>query len=89
MAMNTNAYYMLSFESTHAAMAWEKALTGRVPARTMPTLRQVSASCGISLRVEETNWPLLERFLTSEARPNGDVLLFRVSDGAATPCPLS
>ena len=85
MAMNTNDYYMLAFQSTHDAMAWERALAGQVPARTMPTLRQVSASCGISLRVEGQNWPLLERFLTSAARPAGEALLFRVTDGVAHP----
>lgn len=81
--MNTNDYYMLSFRSAHDAMAWERALSGRVPARTMPTLRQVSVSCGISLRVEAAHRPLLEEFLRSPLRPRGEVLLFHVQDGAA------
>ena len=43
---------MLSFQNTHDAMAAEKLLGGYLPVCTMPTLRQVSASCGISLRIE-------------------------------------
>lgn len=43
---------MLSFQNTHDAMGAEKLLAGYLPVCTMPTLRQVSASCGISLRIE-------------------------------------
>ena len=40
---------MLTFQNTHDAMGAEKLLAGHLPVCTMPTLRQVSASCGISL----------------------------------------
>ena len=43
---------MLSFQNTHDAMGAERLLAGYLPVCTMPTLRQVSASCGISLRME-------------------------------------
>ena len=43
---------MLTFQNTHDAMGAEKLLAGHLPVCTMPTLRQVSASCGISLRIE-------------------------------------
>lgn len=52
-------YYLLVFESTHAAMAAQRYLNGRVPAQVVPTLRQISASCGISLRVETGDYPAL------------------------------
>ncbi len=42
---------MLAFASTHAAITAQRALEGRVPFLTMPVLREVSASCGIALRV--------------------------------------
>lgn len=87
--MNTNAYYMLSFESTHAAMAWEKALSGRVPVRTMPTLRQVSASCGISLRVEAEDLPALLVFLREGPRPEPAARTFYVEGGIPAPYSLS
>ena len=43
---------MLSFQNTCDAIMAEKLLEGYLPVCTMPTLRQVSASCGISLRIE-------------------------------------
>ena len=49
--MRKSCYYMLTFPTTHDAMAAEKALSPQLPLAVMPTLRQVSASCGISLRL--------------------------------------
>ena len=57
--MRKKHYYMLTFSTTHDAISAEKVLGERLPVAVMPTLRQVSASCGISLRVEEENWPKL------------------------------
>ena len=51
--MRGESYYMLSFQSTHSAMAAQALLRERLRVCVMPTLRQVSASCGISLRMEE------------------------------------
>lgn len=45
-------YYLIVFESTHIAISTKKKLTAQLPVRTIPTLREISASCGISLRVE-------------------------------------
>ena len=41
--------YVLAFESTHAAMAADKALAAS-GAKLIPTPRAVSAGCGMSLR---------------------------------------
>ena len=43
--------YLLAFESTHAAMAANKALAAVAPA-VIPTPRAITASCGMSLRFE-------------------------------------
>lgn len=43
-------YYLFTFESTHSAIKAQKLLSG-LNAVTMPTLREISASCGISLKV--------------------------------------
>ena len=45
-----NEYYLLTFESTHAAISTEKLLK---PAEVtiMPVPRFISASCGISVRI--------------------------------------
>lgn len=50
---------MLTFSTTHDAIRAEEILGEVMPVAVMPTLRQVSASCGISLRIEEADWPRL------------------------------
>jgi len=42
----------VTFDSASGAMAAQRALRGVCPAVVMPVLRQVSAGCGIALRVE-------------------------------------
>ncbi|MEQ3362577.1 DUF3343 domain-containing protein [Raoultibacter massiliensis] len=41
--------YVISFDSTHAAMAANSALAG-APFAMIPTPREISAGCGMSLR---------------------------------------
>ena len=43
----------MAFKSTHYAVAAEKYLSGIINVSVMPTLRSISASSGISLRIEE------------------------------------
>lgn len=57
--MRKEAFYMLSFRNTHYAMLTETQLKNAVPLSVMPTLREVTQSCGISLRIEEEHLPLL------------------------------
>ena len=52
--MTTNEYYLYTFESTHAAIQTEKMLKP-AQARVMPVPRFISASCGISVRIEPEN----------------------------------
>lgn len=56
-------FYMISFSSTHHALRAEQYLACLVPVCTMPTLRAVSQSCGISLRVEEESRAALKNAL--------------------------
>ena len=51
-------YCLIVFNSTHAAMAAEKALKGSFEITIMPTLREITASCGISLRVAQEEMEL-------------------------------
>lgn len=44
-------YIMISFENTHSAISTEKLLEQHFSVATMPTLRSVTQSCGISLRL--------------------------------------
>lgn len=61
--METGGYLALTFESTHAAMAAQKHLKGRVRHAVMPVPRCISASCGIAIRVEEPEQVALEEAL--------------------------
>ena len=42
--------YLLAFDSTHAALAAQKALAGYSP-QVIPTPREISAGCGMALRL--------------------------------------
>ena len=55
-----NEYYLLTFESTHAAISTEKLLK---PAGVtiMPVPRFISASCGISVRISPDKKNIAEK----------------------------
>ena len=61
--MRTDTYYTLTFDSTHSAVAAEKYLSGKISVSVMPTLRKITASCGISLRVETVDFQKLLELL--------------------------
>ena len=61
--MRSDRYYMLSFESTHAAISAQRHFNGRLLISIMPTLRAVQAGCGISLRLEEADFDGLKKLL--------------------------
>lgn len=53
-------YYLLTFSNTHAAMAAQKYLEGQISFYVCPTLRELSASCGISLRINNSDYDEIE-----------------------------
>ena len=61
--MRNDSYYTLAFDSTHMAVAAEKYLSARIAVSVMPTPRKITASCGISLRVELENRERLKELL--------------------------
>ncbi len=71
-------YYLLVFSNAHAALSAERSLMSRLPVRVVPTLRQISASCGISLRVEEGDYSELALALGQGAVEAGAYRLYRV-----------
>lgn len=46
-------YYLITFESTHLAIRTERALKNTYKITMIPTPRDLSASCGLSLTLEE------------------------------------
>ncbi len=49
-------YYLFVFPNTHSAIAGQKHLEGKIPFSVMPTLREISDSCGISIRIKEEHY---------------------------------
>lgn len=78
-------YQLLAFDSTHAAMAAERALKTRMPVTVMPTLRQITAACGISLRIEDGDGPVLDGALKDGLVPPGAYRRYQVVDGTPVP----
>ncbi len=44
-------YYLITFSNTHTAIAAQKYLEGNLTYQVIPTLREISNSCGISLKI--------------------------------------
>lgn len=54
--MRNEHYYLFAFNSTHFAISAENYLSKSIPVTIMPTLRKITSSCGISLRIEPENY---------------------------------
>ncbi len=50
--MGNNAYWLFAFDSPHAAISAQKLLAD-CGAVVMPTLRSITASCGMSIRIAD------------------------------------
>lgn len=44
-------YYLIAFSNTHSAIAAQKYLEGNLYYQIIPTLREITNSCGISLKI--------------------------------------
>ncbi len=76
--MRNDEYYLLAFNSTHAAVSAEKLLSAQLEVTIMPTLRKITASCGISLRIEDKDFEKLKAILSANTL---DCALYRVLNG--------
>lgn len=52
-------YYLITFANTHTAISTQKFLEGKIPFVVMPTLREISSSCGISLKIEAIDYSII------------------------------
>lgn len=55
MIMKRQDDYLLVFANTHAAMTAEGILKGLFEIRIIPTLREISAGCGISISIKASD----------------------------------
>lgn len=54
--MIKNKYYVIAFDSTHHAIKGEKILKDmKLEIRTIPTPREITASCGLSIKFSADN----------------------------------
>ena len=74
-------YYLYTFESTHGAIAAQKLLKDRMQATIMPVLREINASCGISVRIPVEGYEESEEIsaLPSDIFAAGDDYYIRVA----------
>lgn len=68
-------YYLFAFESTHGAITSKKNLEKEIDLVMMPTLREISSSCGISLRIEPKDLERAKK-LMEESGVTGYALYF-------------
>ena len=83
--MRSENYYTMAFDSTHFAVAAEKYFSPHIAVEVMPTLRKITASCGISLRIEEKDIEKL-KMLIAENKPLAEnSALYHVTGGEIKP----
>lgn len=49
--MKKTEYYVIAFANTHSAMVADKRLNKKYSIMMIPTLREISAGCGISIKI--------------------------------------
>lgn len=60
--------YLLTFESTHQAIHYEKLLKDQFAVELIPTPREISASCGLALQFQKEDFASLSGRLSEDDR---------------------
>lgn len=85
----TSAYWLFVFDSPHAAIAAQRLLTG-CGAAVMPTLRSITASCGMSLRLRDETIARAKQIMHASEIDPALYRLYRVEQtGKETRCTLA
>lgn len=77
--------YVMTFASTHAAMAAEKRLRPVAAVSILPTPRAISQGCGIAIRFGEADRSAVEQTLAALALPTGQYRIYRFDGTTYTP----
>lgn len=75
----------MAFDSTHFAVAAEKYIAPHIAVEVMPTLRKITASCGISLRIEEKDIEKLKILIAESKSLAENSTLYHVTGGEIKP----
>ena len=80
-------YAVIVFSSTFGAIRAQKALEDAVPFQVMPVLREISAGCGISLRLAPADVDAARALLMVTELSLDEYAFYRVP-GSGSPVPL-
>ena len=75
------SYMIIAFSSTHQAIHFERLLLLKYAIELIPTPREVSASCGLSLKFETEDLPAILKNLEDEDKTGLQLLEFVINDG--------
>ena len=79
-------YWLFAFDSPHAAISAQRLLSG-CGAIVMPTLRSITASCGMSLRLQDVTIEEAKKILRASDIDPALYRLYRVEqEGKETKC---
>lgn len=78
--MRNEHYYILAFNSTHFAISAENYLSKTIPVSIMPTLRKITASCGISIRIEPEYFSEAIALISSNAKIKKNSMPYEIID---------
>lgn len=78
--MRNEHYYLLAFNSTHFAISAENYLSKTIPVSIMPTLRKITASCGISIRIEPEYYPKAIDLINSNPKIKKNSMPYEILD---------
>ena len=82
-------YWLFAFDSPHAAIAAQRLLSG-CGAVVMPTLRSITASCGMSLRLRDETIEAAKGILRASSIDPALYRLYRVEqEGKETRCTIT
>jgi len=81
--MKEELYYVIAFDSTHHAIMGEKILREKgLDIRTIPTPREITASCGLSLKFNMDILDRINEFLSNiDFSIKGVYKVIRTSEG--------
>ena len=75
-----NEYLMITFNSTHQAIRFERILLPLYNIELIPTPREVSASCGLSLKFEKADTKRILETLKQEKKEGIQLYRFIISE---------
>lgn len=71
-------FYVIAFESTHYAIMVEKKLKDKYNIQTIPTPREITASCGLSIRFLDENLDDIVKELINKGIDRNMIDIYRI-----------